>query len=191
MGVLSAPFVLLLAAVGAAGAQSPLTLEHSGGGPISAVMASVISKLPPLEPTGPVKNATKLVRTVKLSGHYTADVVLRLPSYTRLQLDGSLTATPDLNAGEDTNVQGYLGTGMVYATGEMIGVEGGVFNCSGWKPGTGLPHNGTSTLAGILFNSVLGGERTEPCRRPGWPIALLPLLCSIQNPVRKKPESMI
>jgi|EP01043_Picozoa_sp_COSAG02_P029394 hypothetical protein len=151
----------VLNSVAASAAQSPpppLTLEHSGGGLISAVMESTISKLPPLEPSTPVRNATQLIRTVKLSGHYTADVVLRLPSYTRLQLDGSLTPIAELNAGNDTNVQDYLGTGMVYATGEMIGVEGGVFNCSGWSPSPqGLAHNGTTTLAGILFNSVVGG----------------------------------
>ena len=120
-------------------------------------MASVLSKLPPLHPSGPIYNATQLVRTVKLSGHYQADVVLPLPSYTRLVLDGTLTATASLNAGEETNIEGYLGTGMVFATGAMIGVEGGVFNCSGWDPSTSLPHNGTTTLAGILFNDVTGG----------------------------------
>ena len=135
---------------------SPLA-SSSAGGPISHVVASVLSKLPPLHPSGPIYNATQLVRTVKLSGHYQADVVLPLPSYTRLVLDGTLTATASLNAGEETNIEGYLGTGMVFATGAMIGVEGGVFNCSGWDPSTSLPHNGTTTLAGILFNDVTGG----------------------------------
>ena len=142
---------------------TPLEFEHSGGGLISVVMRDVVDKLPAApDPTSPVKNATALVRTVRLSGVYWADVVLKLPPYTRLVLDGTLQATPALNAANGAGTDGrsgfgQLGTGLVYASGDMVGVEGGHFDCSGWNSSQTDPSNGTSTLAGILFNGVLGG----------------------------------
>ena len=140
-----------------------VTVEHTGGGLISAVMKDVVNKLPPAPNSStPVKNATALVRTVLLTGNYVADMVLKLPPYTRLVLDGTLNAADMLNAGNGAGTDGrsgygQLGTGMVYAEGSMIGVEGGLFNCSGWTSSQSMPRNGTSTLAGILFNNVLAG----------------------------------
>ena len=66
-----------------------------GGGLTSTVMASIISKLPPLTPpaTG-VRDGDALMRTVRLTGAYEADVPLILPSYTRLVLDGTMDALP-------------------------------------------------------------------------------------------------
>lgn len=143
-----------------AGIASPaaLVVGHRGGGLISAVMRDVVGALPAApDPKTPVRNATELVRTVRLTGAYQADVVLKLPPYTRLVLDGSLVPTASLNAASGVSVQGQLGTGMVYGEGDMIGVEGGLFNCSGWTSSQKMPRKGTSTLAGILFNNVLGG----------------------------------
>jgi parallel beta-helix repeat protein len=95
---------------------------------------------------------------VRLIGDYIADVPLKLPSYTRLVLEGSLVAASMLNADSDTGIQGQLGTGMIYANdAAMVGVEGGRYDCTGWKSNRSMPRNGTSTLAGIVFNSVLGG----------------------------------
>jgi parallel beta-helix repeat protein len=137
--------------------------SHFGGGLISVIMRDIVGKLPVAPaPGGPVKNGTALVRTVHLSGDYHADVVLKLPPYTRLVLNGSLRATPGLNAANGAGTDGrtgfgQLGTGMVYGSGDMIGVEGGYFDCSGWNSSQTDPNNGTSTLAGILFNDVFGG----------------------------------
>eukprot|EP01051_Picozoa_sp_SAG22_P028099 SAG22_NODE_9749_length_572_cov_0.619450_1_plen_112_part_01 len=69
--------------------------RHSGGGLTSAVMASIVSKLPPVSPpTNGVRYGDKLMRTVRLSGDYRSDVPIILPSFTRLVLDGSMRALP-------------------------------------------------------------------------------------------------
>ena len=67
---------------------------HRGGGLTSDVMASIISKLPPLTPPAGVRDGDALMRTVRLTGAYEADAPLILPSYTRLVLDGTMDALP-------------------------------------------------------------------------------------------------
>ena len=68
---------------------------HSGGGLTSFIMASIISKLPPLTPPASgVRDGDTLMRTVRLTGAYKADVPLILPSYTRLVLNGTMDALP-------------------------------------------------------------------------------------------------
>ena len=65
----------------AAATHDLLTTEfsHTGGGPTSAVMASIISKLPPVTPPKDgVRDGGKLMRTVHLSGDYQGDVPLIL-----------------------------------------------------------------------------------------------------------------
>ena len=68
--------------------------RHRGGGLTSDVMASIISKLPPLTPPAGVRDGDALMRTVRLTGAYEADVPLILPSYTRLVVDGTMDALP-------------------------------------------------------------------------------------------------
>ena len=69
--------------------------RHSGGGLTSAVMASIIAKLPAVTPPkSGVREGDRLMRIVRLSGAYQADVPIILPSYTRLILDGSIDALP-------------------------------------------------------------------------------------------------
>ena len=74
--------------------QGAAEYHHRGGGLTSAVMASIISKLPPLTPPAGVRDGDALMRTVRLTGAYEADVPLILPSYTRLVLDGTMDALP-------------------------------------------------------------------------------------------------
>ena len=98
--------VLLHALLQAAGAATAMASEyrHSGGGLTSVVMDTIISKLPP-PPTPPksgVRSGEALMRTVRLSGAYQADVPLILPSYTRLILDGSIDAPLDRRFGGDS-----------------------------------------------------------------------------------------
>jgi hypothetical protein len=70
-------------------------LTHTGGGLTSDVMASVISKLLPVTPPKDgVRDGSKLMRTVRLTGDYHGDVPLILPSYTRLILEGTISALP-------------------------------------------------------------------------------------------------
>lgn len=69
--------------------------RHTGGGLSSNVMRTIISKLPPITPpTTGVRDGGKLMRTVHLQGHYMGDVPLVLPSYTRLVLNGTMSALP-------------------------------------------------------------------------------------------------
>ena len=74
--------------------QGAAEYHHRGGGLTSTVMASIISKLPPLTPPAGVRDGDALMRTVRLTGAYEADVPLILPSYTRLVLDGTMDALP-------------------------------------------------------------------------------------------------
>ena len=61
---------------------------HRGGGLTSGVMASIISKLPPVttNSSGGLYDGKQLMRTVRLSGDYQADVPLLLPSFTCIAL---------------------------------------------------------------------------------------------------------
>ena len=91
--LLAATMLLLLSAhvQGGVGRE----YRHTGGGPTSAVMRTIISKLPAVTPpSSGVRDGGALMRTVRLTGAYSADVPLVLPSYTRLVLEGSITAVP-------------------------------------------------------------------------------------------------
>lgn len=135
---------------------SAFTVEHMGGGLTSVVMRDVISKLPPTpKPEGPIHNGTQLMRSVRLHGDYFADVPIVLPSYTRLVLEGSMKPTLSLGCSTTKMPQDNLCTAMILGTGEMIGVEGGSFSCTGWTS-TNRSTN-TSTVTAIWFYNVLGG----------------------------------
>lgn len=137
----------------------PVIVEHTGGGLISEVMETIISKLPFIpRPNATVINGTKLMRQVHLHGDYKADVTLVLPSYVTVFLEGTLTPTMKL-AGTDDMPQGNLMAAMVLGSkADMLGFEGvgqgAVLDCSGWNS-TNTTTN-TSSLTGIWFNSVLG-----------------------------------
>jgi hypothetical protein len=98
--------------------------RHKGGGLLSAVMSSIIHKLPPLPPQGrPLINGTALMRTVHLDGAYQADVALVLPSFTRIVLSEGSTVTPTLAlGGEPEFPRGNMATALVLASGQrMVG----------------------------------------------------------------------
>ena len=110
--------------------------RHRGGGLTSDVMASIISKLPPVTTNSSgVRDARQLMRTVRLSGDYQADVPLLLPSFTRLVLDGTITAVPyklswTPGSAGDPNTTAAI----VSAKGaQMVSVEGGSWSCAGWN----------------------------------------------------------
>ena len=84
-------------------------LNHQGGGLTSTVMREIVRKLPPApEPTGPIRNATLLMRTINLAGDYLADVPIVLPSYTRLVLNGTMRPTLTLGTNGSDMPQGNL-----------------------------------------------------------------------------------
>ena len=150
--------VLLHALLQAAGATTAMASEyrHSGGGLTSVVMDTIISKLPP-PPTPPksgVRSGEALMRTVRLSGAYQADVPLILPSYTRLILDGSIDALP-YKLGWTPGSAGAPNqtASIVSVTGaQMVSVEGGSWSCAQWN--SSAAQGNTTTVAAIYFDST-------------------------------------
>lgn len=110
--------------------------RHSGGGLTSVVMATIVDKLPPVSPPASgVRDGNRLMRTIRLSGNYRGDVPLVLPSYTRLVLEGSISALPyrlrwtAASAGAPQQT-----AALVSAKGAvMVSVEGGSWTCAGWN----------------------------------------------------------
>ena len=130
------------AAESAAAARSAAEYRHSGGGLTSVVMASIISKLPPVSPpTDGVRDGDKLMRTVRLSGAYQSDVPIILPSFTRLVLDGSMEALPSDKPGQpglhwtlDSAGSANETASMVSVKGgQMVSIEGGSWSCANWN----------------------------------------------------------
>ena len=106
-----------------------------GGGLTSAVMRSIISKLPPVtQPRQGVRDDV-LMRTVRLTGDYQADETIILPSFTRLVLDGSIAALPyalswiEGSAGEPNETAALVSV----KNGVMVSVEGGSWTCAEWN----------------------------------------------------------
>jgi hypothetical protein len=130
--------------------------SHRGGGLTSAVMASVIGKLPPVKPPSgvAVHSGSELMRTVRLSGDYRADVPLVLPSYTRLILDGSIAAIPyTLRYTNESAGATQQCASMVTAKGAtMVSVEGGQWTCEGWN--SSKAQGDTTTVTAIYFDST-------------------------------------
>ena len=118
-------------------------------------MSSVISKLPPMTPGGSgVREGSELMRTVHLRGDYQADVPLLLPSYTRLVLNGSITAVADtLRWTKESGGPPQQSASLLTAKGAtMVSVEGGSWSCAGWNS-TAEGGNTTSVTA-IFFDST-------------------------------------
>lgn len=137
------------------GAPEPEVHHHRGGGLTSDVMASIISRLPPVTPpTSGVRDGDELMRTVRLSGAYLADVPIVLPSYTRLVLDGTMDALPyklgwtNASAGPVQNTAAMVSAKNVV----MVSVEGGVWSCAKWN--SSATTTNTTTVAAIYFDST-------------------------------------
>ena len=129
--------------------------SHSGGGLTSTVMASVIAKLPQVTPPkSGVRDGDTLMRTVRLSGAYQADVPLILPSYTRLILDGSMDALPyQLSWTAGSAGAPNQTASMVSVKGaQMVSVEGGSWSCAGWN--SSAAQGNTTTVTAIYFDST-------------------------------------
>eukprot|EP01043_Picozoa_sp_COSAG02_P033419 COSAG02_NODE_2279_length_9234_cov_37.573071_7_plen_647_part_00 len=129
--------------------------HHSGGGLTSAVMDSIISKLPPVKPaTSGVHDGDNLMHTVHLTGAYQADVPLILPSYTRLVLDGSIEALPY----KLSWTPGSAGTPNMTAAivsvsnATMVSVEGGQWSCANWN--SSAAKGNTSDVTAIFFEQT-------------------------------------
>jgi len=163
---LRAAFLLHVAAAVAPGAGPALLLpalgaaddayHHSGGGLTSVVMASIISKLPPVKPptAGAVRDGDTMMRTVRLSGAYEADVPIILPSFTRLVLEGSMDALPyrlgwtAASAGPTQNTAAMVSV----KNAQMVSVEGGTWSCARWNSSAATTN--TTTVAAIYFDST-------------------------------------
>eukprot|EP01043_Picozoa_sp_COSAG02_P053915 COSAG02_NODE_6025_length_3866_cov_3.783913_3_plen_163_part_00 len=108
---------------------------HVGGGLTSTVMSSIISKLPPVTPPNDGVRGDTLMRTVRLTGDYQGDETIILPSFTRLVLDGSITALPyslswiEGSAGEPNETASLVSV----KNGVMVSVEGGSWTCAEWN----------------------------------------------------------
>lgn len=115
--------------------QNAAVYTHVGGGLTSAVMRSTISKLPPVTPPNDGVRDDSLMRTVQLTGHYKGDEPLILPSYTRLVLDGSITALPHAlswrkgSAGDPNETASLVSVKDAV----MVSVEGGSWTCADWN----------------------------------------------------------
>jgi hypothetical protein len=145
---------LAFVGVAAAAAERP-SLSHSGGGLTSAVMASIISKLPVLPPPKPgVRSGERLMRTVRLSGAYHADVPLILPSYTRLILEGTIDALPyKLGWAPGSAGAPNQTASIVSVSGaRMVSVEGGEWSCAGWN--SSAAQGNTTDVTAIYFDST-------------------------------------
>ena len=136
-------------------ATGSVEYSHSGGGLTSTVMASVIAKLPQVTPPkSGVRDGDTLMRTVRLSGAYQADVPLILPSYTRLILDGSMDALPyQLSWTAGSAGAPNQTASMVSVKGaQMVSVEGGSWSCAGWN--SSAAQGNTTDVAAIYFDST-------------------------------------
>lgn len=128
---------------------------HTGGGPTSVVMRTLISKLPPVPPPPDgVRDGDKLMRTVRLTGDYQADAPLILPSYTRLVLNGTITAQPYKlqwtagSAGQPNQTASIVSV----KNGQMVSIEGGQWSCAGWN--SSATRGNTTTVTAIYFDST-------------------------------------
>ena len=147
--------LMALATTATADDASGRVYHHTGGGLTSVVMDSVISKLPPVTPPKDgVRDGAKLMRTVHLSGDYQGDVPMILPSYTRLVLDGSITALPyKLSWTEGSAGSPQQTASLVSVKGqEMVSVEGGKWTCSSWN--SSATAGNTTTVTAIYFDST-------------------------------------
>ena len=118
-------------------------------------MASIISKLPPVTANSSgVRDGEQLMRTVRLSGDYQADVPLLLPSFTRLVLDGTITAVPyKLSWTPGSAGSPNMTAAIVSAKGaQMVSVEGGSWSCAGWN--SSASHGNTSDATAIYFDET-------------------------------------
>jgi hypothetical protein len=143
------------AAESAAAARSAAEYRHSGGGLTSVVMASIISKLPPVSPpTDGVRDGDKLMRTVRLSGAYQSDVPIILPSFTRLVLDGSMEALPYKLGWTPGSAGAPNQTASMVSVkgGQMVSIEGGSWSCANWN--SSAAQGNTSDVAAIFFDST-------------------------------------
>ena len=149
--------LLLWKTVAAAAAQheeaalrSPLAGEyvHFGGGLTSTVMSSIISKLPPVTPPKDGVRDDTMMRTVRLTGDYQGDETIILPSFTRLVLDGSITALPyslswiEGSAGDPNETAALVSV----KNGVMVSIEGGTWTCAEWN---------STAVCGLLFAGVI------------------------------------
>ncbi len=130
------PLLVLLLDNMCFGAWAAEEYAHVGGGLTSAVMSSIISKLPIVTPasTDGVRD-DRLMRTVRLNGNYQGDQPMILPSYTRLVLNGSITALPyalgwiEGSAGDPNETASLVSV----KDGVMVSVEGGSWTCVNWN----------------------------------------------------------
>ena len=128
---------------------------HRGGGLTSGVMASIISKLPPVTANSSgVRDGKQLMRTVRLSGDYQADVPLLLPSFTRLVLDGTITAVPyKLSWTPGSAGSPNMTAAIVSAKGaQMVSVEGGSWSCAGWN--SSASQGNSTDVTAIYFDET-------------------------------------
>ena len=126
--------------------------HHTGGGLTSAVMSSLISKLPPVTPPkSGVRDGARLMRTVRLSGDYQGDVSLILPSYTRLVLEGSISALPYQLAWTEESAGAPNQTASLVSVknAQMVSVEGGRWTCAGWN--SSATQGNTTTVHGPMY----------------------------------------
>ena len=127
---------------------------HFGGGLTSVVMSSIISKLPPVTPPKDGVRGDSLMRTVRLTGAYRGDVPMILPSFTRLVLNGSITALPyalgwtEGSAGEPNETASLVSV----KDGVMVSVEGGSWTCADWN--STAAEGNTSTVTAIYFDNT-------------------------------------
>jgi parallel beta-helix repeat protein len=153
---LQLPLLALLLALRGTAADHAPTNEyiHTGGGLTSAVMSSIISKLPVVTPPKDGVRDDSLMRTVRLSGDYKGDEPLILPSFTRLVLNGSMTALPyalswTKGSAGDPNETASL---VSVKDAVMVSVEGGSWTCADWNS-TAAKGN-TSTVTAIFFDNT-------------------------------------
>ena len=98
-------------------------------------MSSIISKLPAVTPKKDGVRDDTLMRTVRLTGDYRGDEPMILPSYTRLVLEGSITALPyslswtEGSAGDPNETASLVSV----KNGVMVSVEGGTWTCVDWN----------------------------------------------------------
>jgi hypothetical protein len=126
--------------------------QHTGGGLTSVVMDSIISKLPPVHPNSSGVRGDSLMRTVRLSGDYQADVPLILPSFTRLVLDGSIAAVPyKLSWMPGSAGPPNMTASLVSATNaSMVSVEGGHWSCAQWNSSSA--QGNTTDVTAVFFD---------------------------------------
>jgi hypothetical protein len=128
--------------------------SHRGGGLTSVVQASIIDQLPPVTPPTTGVRSGELMRTVRLSGSYQADAPLILPSYTRLVLDGSISALPyKLSWTPGSAGIANMTAAMVSEKdAQMVSVEGGRWSCANWN--SSAAQGNTSDVTAVYFENT-------------------------------------